>query len=516
MKNYRLPLTLVLGLSLSLGLPACKSFLDAPPQGQQTTINYYTTADECKAAIMGCYALADQDDWWKIDRTRMFGDAGSDDAWKGNAIAGDQREFGDFARFFWLPNNEWFDNRYTHIYQSIGNCNAALEGIAKAPIDAAVQAQLMGEAKFIRAYNYFELVKGYGGVPLVLTTVSPSESLSIPRASTAECYAQIIKDFQDAAAALPERNARLSSDKGRATKGAANAYLAKAYLYTEQWAKAQQAAETVISSVQYSLLDDFSKVWSVSNPNSSESIFELNYNADQTFNLGTSLTVVMRSRADGGWGFDTPSSNLEQAFLKENDPRRMWTIIKQGDNVGPKTASFDYSNYDTKLSENESGRISRKMFLQLAERPANEENHSPLNRIELRYADLLLMHAEASSKLGQDSKALTSLNLVRARANRLQPGTVLPRTSAGTQLLNDIWLERRLELAMEGHRYYDLVRQHRLVAVMQAFNAAQLTSTDPYDKGKVKDQISDKNNLFPIPTPQIQLSGGTVTQNPGY
>ncbi|MDO7885814.1 RagB/SusD family nutrient uptake outer membrane protein [Hymenobacter cheonanensis] len=513
MKTFPRIFTLALGLSLSLGVQSCKTFLDVSPQGQQTTDNYYTTADECKAAVMGCYALADQDGWWKIDRTRMFGDAGSDDAWKGNSIAGDQREFGDFARFFWLPNNEWFDNRYTHIYQSIGNCNAALVGIDKAPIDATVKQQLLGEVKFIRAYNYFELVKGFGGVPLVLTPVSPSESLTIKRASAADCYAQIIKDFQDAAAVLPEKNARASTDKGRATKGAANAYLAKAYLFTEQWSLAQQAAETVINSGQYSL-GDFNNVWSVNNPNGVESVFELNYNADQTFGLGTALTVVMRSRADGGWGFNTPSSNLEQAF--GNDPRRQWTIIKQGDNVGPKTASFDYSNYDTKPSENESGRISRKMFLQLADRPANELDHSPLNRIELRYADLLLMHAEASNKLGQDAKALTSLNLVRARANRLSPGTVLPRTSAGAQLLSDIWLERRLELAMEGHRYYDLVRQKRLVEVMKAFNAAQLTSTDPYDKGKVKDQISATNNLFPIPTPQIQLSGGTVTQNPGY
>jgi hypothetical protein len=513
MKNYSRLFTLALGLSLSLGTQSCKEFLDISPQGQQTTDNYYTTADECKAAVMGCYALADQSDWWQIDRTRMFGDAGSDDAWKGNAIAGDQREFGDFARFFWLPNNEWFDNRYTHIYQSIGNCNAALVGIAKAPIDPTLQQQLIGEVKFIRAYNYFELVKGYGGVPLVLTPVSPSESLAIGRASAADCYAQIIKDLQEAAAALPEKNARASADKGRATKGAANGYLAKAYLYTEQWNLAQQAAETVINSNQYSL-GDFDKVWNVNNPNGVESIFELNYNANQTFNLGTALTVVMRSRADGGWGFNTPSSNLERAF--GNDPRRQWTIIKQGDNVGAKTAAFDYSNYDTKPAENESGRTSRKMFLPLADRPANEQNHAPLNRLELRYADLLLMHAEASNKLGQDGKALTSLNLVRARANRLSSGTVLPRTSSGTQLLNDIWLERRLELAMEGHRYYDLVRQHRLVDVIKAFNISQATSNDPYDKGKVKDQISDKNTLFPIPTNQIQLSGGTVTQNPGY
>jgi hypothetical protein len=510
MKKPFLYLTLALGLALQ----SCEDFLTQLPNGQQTTANFYTNADECKAAVMGCYALTDQDDWWKIDRTRMFGDAGSDDAWKGNAIAGDQREFGDFARFFWLPNNEWFDNRYTFIYQAIGNCNAALVGIEKAPIDNTLKQQLLGEVKFIRAYNYFELVKGYGGVPLVLAPLAPSEALAIPRASTADCYTQIIKDLKEAAAVLPEKSARPSSEKGRATKGAANGYLAKAYLFTEQWAAAQQAAETVIASNEYNLSGAFSNVWNVNNPNGPESMFELNYNANQTFNLGTDLTVVMRSRADGGWGFNTPTSNLEKAF--GNDPRRQWTIIKQGDNVGPKTSGFDYSSYDTKPSENESGRISRKMFVALADRPANERGHAPLNRIELRYADLLLMHAEASNKLGQDNKALPSLNLVRERANRLQPGTVLPRSSSGAQLLSDIWLERRLELAMEGHRYYDLVRQKRLVAVMQQFNADQLTSTDPYDKGKVKDQISEKNNRFPIPTPQIQLSGGVVKQNDGY
>jgi len=444
----------------------------------------------------------------------MFGDAGSDDAWKGNAIAGDQREFGDFARFFWLPNNEWFDNRYTFLYQAIGSCNSALVGIGNANIDATLKQQLIGELKFIRAYNYFELVKGYGGVPLVLTPVSPAESIAIPRAAAADCYAQIIQDLKDAAAALPEKSAQASGDIGRATKGAANGYLAKAYLFTEQWALAQAAAETVINSGQYNLNDAFSNVWNVSNPNGNESLFELNYNASQTFNLGTDLTVVMRSRADGGWGFNTPSSNLEQAY--GNDPRRQWTIIKQGDNVGPKTATFDYSSYDTKLLENESGRISRKMFLPLADRPANERGHAALNRIELRYADLLLMHAEASNKLGQDGKALASLNMVRERANRLSPGTVLPRASAGAQLLSDIWLERRLELAMEGHRYYDLVRQKRLVEVITAFNKSQASNTDPYDGGKTKPLVSATNNLFPIPTPQIQLSGGVVTQNPGY
>lgn len=514
MKRYT-----ILLLFLLIGLGSCKDFLEEPPRGQQNANTFFKTKEECTMAIMGCYWAADGDDWWKIDRTRMFGDVASDDAWKGNAIPGDQRELGDFGRFFWDPNNEWFDNRWVHIYQSIGNCNFAIEGIGKAPIDETVKAQLIAEAKFLRAYNYFELVKGYGGVPLVVQPVtSPADAAKIKRSTREQCFEQIIKDFKEAAVDLPEKSARNASEKGRATKGAANGYLAKAYLFTEKWSEAQQAAEAVINSKQYNLNDDFSKVWSVDNPNGNESIFEINYNASQTFNLGNSLTVVMRSRADGGWGFNTPSSHLEQAFLKENDPRLKYTIIRQGDSVAAKTPTFDYSKYDTKPSENESGRMSRKMFLLPSERPANEREHSPLNRIELRYADLLLMHAEASYRLTQEDKARISLNEVRARANRLNPGSVFPRVSTGTDLLNHIWLERRLELAMEGHRYYDLVRQKRLVQVIQEFVDYNLhRSTDPYDKGKdAKSLVSEKNNYFPIPLREIQLSEGNLEQNNGY
>ncbi len=501
--------------SLSAG---CKKFLDQPIIGRQNTDNYFKTEADCQAAVIACYFGTHSDQWYELDRSQMMGDALSDDAFKGNSIPGDQSLFGDIARYHFDATNEWFGFRWSYLWKGVGNCNFAIEGISTSMIDNAVKQRLIAEAKFLRAYCYFELVKSFGGVPLVLNVPDPQAVLSVARSSKEECFAQIVKDLSDAAAVLPERAAQGADQIGRATKGAANAYLAKAYLFTENWAQAQKYADQVIASGQYSLEPSFSNVWSVRNKNGVESIFEFQYNADQTFNLGTALTTLTRSRADGGWGFDTPSSHLEQAFLKENDPRLKWTIIKQGDNVGAPTPNFDYSHYDTKLSENESGRISRKFYLAPADRPANELSHAPLNIIQMRYADLLLIDAEAAYRNGNEAVALKSLNMVRERANRLNPGTVLPRSSSGAQLLNDIWLERRLELAMEGHRYYDLVRQHRLVQVVKDFYTYNnSTSTDPYDKGNPKGaDVAEKHNLFPIPQQDIDLSKGVLKQNPGF
>ncbi|WP_316834279.1 RagB/SusD family nutrient uptake outer membrane protein [Pedobacter nutrimenti] len=513
MKRYIFMLIAI--ASLSAG---CKKFLDQPIIGRQNTDNYFKTEADCQAAVIACYFGTHSDQWYELDRSQMMGDALSDDAFKGNSIPGDQSLFGDIARYHFDATNEWFGFRWSYLWKGVGNCNFAIEGISTSMIDNAVKQRLIAEAKFLRAYCYFELVKSFGGVPLVLNVPDPQAVLSVARSSKEECFAQIVKDLSDAAAVLPERAAQGADQIGRATKGAANAYLAKAYLFTENWAQAQKYADQVIASGQYSLEPSFSNVWSVRNKNGVESIFEFQYNADQTFNLGTALTTLTRSRADGGWGFDTPSSHLEQAFLKENDPRLKWTIIKQGDNVGAPTPNFDYSHYDTKLSENESGRISRKFYLAPADRPANELSHAPLNIIQMRYADLLLIDAEAAYRNGNEAVALKSLNMVRERANRLNPGTVLPRSSSGAQLLNDIWLERRLELAMEGHRYYDLVRQHRLVQVVKDFYTYNnSTSTDPYDKGNPKGaDVAEKHNLFPIPQQDIDLSKGVLKQNPGF
>ena len=192
-----------------------------------------------------------------------------------------------------------------------------------------------------------------------------------------------------------------------------------------------------------------------------------------------------------------------------DDPRRIHTIIRQGEFVDD-----DHPSYDTNVNENMTGRINRKYYLSNENRPANEEHkRSGLNHILIRYADLLLIHAEAAYHNGDESSANNTVNLVRSRVG-------LPTiNSSGTQLINDIYRERRLELAMEGHRYYDLKRTGRLAEAMSNFlNYNVNDSTDLYDAGNDEGSLFNASihTIFPIPQSEIDLSGGLITQNPGY
>ena len=177
----------------------------------------------------------------------------------------------------------------------------------------------VAEAKFLRAYQYFDLVRYFGGVPLVLGMKMPSEIEGIQRASTAEVYTQIENDLKDAANVLPVKGEYASADLGRATKGAAQGLLAKAYLYQEKYEEAEDMLEQVMglnghASQGYDLLDDFGDVWSISHNNSVESLFEVQTNSDIAYSLGLRMPVVCGSRDDGGWAWGLPTSNLETAF----------------------------------------------------------------------------------------------------------------------------------------------------------------------------------------------------------
>jgi hypothetical protein len=504
----------ILLLFLATALSGCKDFLDQPVQGQQVLSNYFANEEECLRALTGCYASLSPQDWWENDFFYLVGDICSDDAFKGNSIEGDQRDFGDLARFLITPQNEWIEIKWRYSYEQIYRTNLVIKNVPEAPVSEELKEQIVAEAKFLRAFAYFELVKNWGDAPLILeplTANAPKQS----RASASELWAQIETDLQEAIDFLPEKSAQSASELGRATKGAAQAYLVKAYVYQEKWAEAETLASQIVASGEYNLNDPFSRVWSVDNPNGNGSIFEIQQKYDDLFDAGSALPVVTRSRADGGWGFCTPSSHLDN-FMGD-DPRRNLTIIKQGDYVDEA-----HPQYDTQLNENESGRNNRKYYLELADRPTQQEHlRSPLNHILFRYADLLLLHAEAAWHIGNEAAALTSVNAVRNRVG------LDPVSSNGQDLLLDIYHERRMELAMEGHRYYDLKRQRgisqpgfpRLKEVMEDFVDYNLNrSTDPYDKGNAKGALFDVNvhTLFPVPQVEIDLSEGALTQNPGY
>lgn len=491
---------------ISLNLVACSDYIDNEITGKQNLDTYYSNYSECNKALIGCYASLSPQDWWQTDFFWMVGDICSDDAFKGNSNEGDQRDFGNLANFNITSSNEWLDSKWRYTYQGIFRCNLAISRIPEAPITDEEINVFVSEAKFLRAVFYFELVKNWGGVPLLTEAISVTEA-NLEKSSEDDIWAQIENDLYDVLDYLPSKSQLASTDKGRATKEAAIAYLAKAALYQKKYSEAQNLTNEVIISGEYNLSDTFENVWSVANPNGSGSIFEIQNSYNDLYDTGSALPVLSRSRADGGWGFCTPSSNLDNFMA--GDPRREFTIIKQGDYVDE-----EHQSYDTKPSENMSGRINRKYYLGSEDRPdKSEHKRSPLNHILLRYADLLLMNAEAAYYNGDENSALISLNKVRARVGLDEI------TSTGQGLLNAIFDERRLELAMEGNRYYDLKRSDRLSEAIANFMNYNLNeSTDEYDAGNDEGKYYKEaiHSLFPIPISEINLSQGRIIQNTGY
>jgi len=485
---------------------SCEDFLEIPIQGFQVSANYFATEEECQRAVFGCYESLSPDDWWQLDFFWMVGDICSDEAFKGNSIEGDQRDFGNLANYNIHSNNEWIEFKWLYTYATISRCNLVIEKVPESPASDNIKKLLVAEAKFLRAFSYFELVKNFGGVPLILKEISAGDGVVL-RSSEEEVFAQIETDLKEASLVLPLKSEQTTEDIGRATKGAAQAFLAKAYVYQEKWSEAQVYSDSVILSGEYNLDDPFEDVWSINNPNGKGSIFEIQHSYHDIYYVGTAVPVLSRSRADGGWGFGTPSSYLEKAM--EGDPRLQWTIIKEGDDV-----DADHSSYDTQLSENESGRINRKYYLSYSERPPKDEHlRSGLNQILFRYADLVLLQAEIKYHNSDEPAALTAVNQVRNRVG------LTPVNASGINLLNAIYKERQLELAMEGNRYYDLKRTGRLTTVIQDFyDYNQNRSTDPYDAGHNKGALfrPGVHELFPVPASEIALSEYQIQQNDGY
>ncbi len=367
---------------------------------------------------------------------------------------------------------------WTQWYKTIGRASQAIEftqlyeGQSSAP-----KERLIGEAKFLRALNYFWLVRAFGPVPI------QSQDL-VRRAPEEEVYALIEQDLNDAIAALPLKNDYASQDIGRATKGSAQGLLAKVYLYQEKWQEAADMANTVMTSGQYDLEPDYATVWRESTENGPESVFEIQARGEQPAHGVNQYSQVQGARgAEGwGWGFNTPSQNLEDAFNAEGDEiRRDATIIFAGETlwdgrqVNPAAANPRYN--EKAYSSANAG-----------------QSDGDKNIRVLRFAEILLIRAEALNELGQSAAALTPLNRVRTRVD-------LPNvtTTDQGQLRRVIWKERRLELAMEHDRWFDLIRTGQAAEAMAA-------------DGKT---FEPRMNLFPIPNEQL-LQTPEMTQNPGW
>lgn len=546
---------LTLAATLLFSTTSCEDFLNEEVRGSQNLDTYFASIDDCESYITGCYEALTCSGWWQINTVWLLSEMCSDDAWMGNTTQS-QSDYISLAHYQGNgASNGPISNFWQYRYKGILRCNVGIERIAQLDVeDTELRDRFVAEARFLRAYYYFELVRNFGGVPLITGFLMPEEIQGITRASEEEVYDFIEKDLLAAADVLPQRSEYDASDMGRATRGAALGLLGKAYLYQERWQDAHDVLQTVINEGEYDLLPEFGQVWDLEYDNSIESLFEVQYIYHSTLALGGSLATVTGARngPGDGWSWCQPSANLEQAFIDAGDTERLrWTIIKTGCTEIAGEENFDqfvenskgmskYQEYVDQYgwdpecyiidpSQHKSARVIRKYFLPIADRPeVYNTDKSPLNHRILRYADVLLMYAEACNELGDDASARDALNQVRRRVN------LADVTSSGNELRKAIRQERRLELAFEQNRLYDIRRWtddngKKVICNLMGPNGTFVqwntneATRDIYewenqgeasDKGITFDENRDM--VFPIPLYEITMSNGSITQNPGW
>lgn len=516
------------GMALLTAFTGCKkSLLDVDNNSSSVqTSQYFTTVAQCNTSTQVCYRYIDWDSWWQILNWRyLSGEAASDNGWIGNTYQATHATYNAVSEYTLDAGNDRVEGMWIELYKSIGIFNSTIEGIQNAPIDTASKSKFIAELKFLRSWCYFDLVRNWGGVSLVLKIYSAETH--IPRSTAKEVYDQLISDLKQAAAVLPRKTAYPASDKFRASSGAAWALLAKIYLYTEDWANAEAAALQVMNSSDYQLETSFGALWDYNYKNGVESVFEIQNASSQNPALPSCALYLMNAVADGGWGYYSVTSDLENAYIAAGDSiRKVWTINRQGKPVAgdPNNLSFNGGGYPA--TQSKSGRFSRKWYVPKSQRPAN--GLYARNDIILRFADVLLIHAEACAMQNKTTEALSSLKKIRDRV-----GLSTDMGLSGWNLTNAVRNERRLEMAFEGDRLYDL-RRWKDAAGKPVINSIlgpngsfvkynTQTSTDIFEtKNTLETQAKGTNFnpaihlLWPIPNSQLVASGGVVKQNPGY
>jgi len=488
MKNI---IKILFSLILALTLYSCEDFLDVKPVSQSIAVQnessdsiLYKSASEVESALAGVYA-GFRNEYFELDYF-VNGDAQSDDAYAG---ADNPANF-QIDDYNIDATNSNVSRDWAYLYSIIGQANSVINNV-DAVTDPALtdtrKQEIKSEASFIRAFMYFQLVQLWGDVPLQLEEIQTISAELLPeiypimfppRAPMADVYKQIIADLE---AALP--GAKTSSvDKGFVTKGAVNAMLAKVYATQEphDWQKVLKYCDDVISG-GYSLLPEYDQLWDNAHENSSEAIFEINYEGTSSSgNWGASMFIGMDWKK-----FNIPSNDLVAAFDAENDVIRKASSItfldvsgKWSDIHWPQTSYPFINKYRINISP------------------------SPQNYIFLRLADILLLKAEALNETGDVGGAASLVNQIRSRVS-------LPNTTAGDQAAMRLAIEkeRRLELAFEGHRWYDLKRTGRAIEVI---NNAK--GVDGVNLGYTLDV---NKQLWPIPQAEIDKNTKLV-QNPGY
>lgn len=547
----------------ALFLNSCNDFLELKPQGQMNTENYYNSEENAIVAVNGIYDLLGQsegkgpDDMWMNHHYEFFmGSMISDDSEKGSKP-------GDKPDLIELLN--WsFDGSYSnspafwiHGFWGVSRANNVIQGLQKSDLEITLRNRLLGEAYFLRGYYYFYLLRHFGGVPLFEFPIPTSEYGHVERASLHDTFEFIISDFTKAIEYLPKKSEYSDIDLGRATQGAAYAFKARVLMYQagidaqvsdekKVWEEVYKCTNAVISSGEYALVKNFGVMFELETKNCQESIFEIQtfYNGvDGAYPNSTGVGYcnfqgnrVTNEGANVGWGFNNPTQNLVDAF-DPTDPRLSCTVYGIGFNneiLYGKKMKFDRTQQSTNY-------LNRKAALK--EKPAVPKCID-FNIILMRLADVYLMHAEALYHKGLEEDARLYLNKIRKRAresamckgyNEGAPDVYPIPTStpnipdldvSGESLLQAIWNERRLELAMENLRTYDLIRQGRFLDVIDKVKDKDRESNTgdmelQYKNCKsacMKHCLGEKDGAkVPVPVliiPNTEVTAWGLTQNP--
>lgn len=463
MKNiYR-----ILSLFFLIALPGCTDYLEENLVGQYSNATFYKTEAHAVLAVNGIYHITSfvstNNALW------VFGDVASDDAVNGGS-PGDQSDIQFIDEFNYSRNNGFIEKFWQHNYEGITRANYLLYYGPSIDMDPDLKSRVLAEALFLRAYFYFILVNTFGEIPLKTNPPLNQGEINKPLSSVGEVYDQIEKDLTQAALSLEV--AYTGADIGRVTKGAAYGLLAKAHLYQEEYLETLAAIADLEAPGIYSLVPVYKNNFIDSTQNNTESIFEIQHLSEQSPKLGSHLNQWLGPFSYNGYGFDAPTQSFVDEFEVTAgdvvDPRLDYSVGRAG------VPWIDGTTFDP--SQSSTGYLQRKH-----EQPKNEEpiiGDASLNYVYLRYADILLMKAEALNELGQTPEALVPLNQVRKRAREsylydvdlpgygATPADLLPDVAGTQQEVRDaIRHERRVELGLEFHRYFDLMRQGEQLAV---------------------------------------------------
>lgn len=544
-----------------LFLAGCNDFLDKDVLGNSTDENFYDTQYKLQAALNATYDVLQMDLFNECEW--RFGDACADDVW--GSDEGLASQMGQLVQFRFNTSNEWIQNRYTINYKGIHRANQVIANAHKVKLSvydyASYKAvrEILGQAKFLRALFYFNLVKTYGGVPIRPETETV-EGLVVPRNTAAEVYAYIEKDLREASIMLPARY--MGTEAGKASEGAAVALLMKVLMYqatpgenSEKWQEMVRLGDFFVEGTKMTLgeilnYDSSEEDWESLRERLWFKPKELNTSTDpyettetelpalhnaysldykdyygkdfgyidqffQTgeFSKGSIFEVVFKESADGSNGdtnegtpiYDNIYSSSPQIWttndiineLFSSDPRRSFTIGHQ-----------QYAP-DGDLCQCGPGRyLSLKWYTPLKDRPQYGGDNGK-NRRLIRYAEVLLMYAEALNETNQGVRALAQLNKNKTQVNTINGSSTLYIGGGYGQMRDQIWKERRIELCFEWDRFFDLVRQKRAAQVIKTYGSKRANKRGYYFREGV-------NELFPIPQSEIDISNGVIEQNPGY